>query len=433
MEVIENSVIKEKIYEEILDNGLKVYLVPKETRKKYVIWSTKFGSVDNKFFAKNEEEMTTVPDGIAHYCEHKLFEQRDGTNSLDTLTALGVEANAYTTNDHTAYLFECTENLDKALDEFMDYVQNPYFTDENIEKERGIISQEIMMYDDYPDWKLYMNLMKALYEKNEINIDTAGTVQTIQAIDKEQLYKIYNSFYVPENMILICVGGFEVNEMLEKIKSRMVMKKTDGTVKRVYNEDKDEIVQNYIEEEKGVSIPLVSVGFKDLSKQRKSNSDEENEQIGIQYAMRDIAVDIIGDVLFGPCSEFYKKMYESGKITTDPSIQYEFSENYGHVMIQIQTEHVQDFVQEVKKTIEECKEKGIDEEDYKRSLKCEYADIVRSFNDVSGIGNMLVSQLFKKIGPFGYIEGVQKMNRTYVESVLNDIFNEEYMAVSVIK
>ena len=151
MKVLDCSIIKEKAYIEELDNGLKVIIVPKkETNKKYVIWGTNYGSNDSKFVVPGEQEETEVPKGVAHFLEHKMFEQENGVNSLDALTALGVEANAYTTNDHTAYLFECTENFYPALDELMDYVQNPYFTDENVEKEKGIIGQEIMMYDDYP-------------------------------------------------------------------------------------------------------------------------------------------------------------------------------------------------------------------------------------------------------------------------------------------
>ena len=444
MELIENNIIGEKIYKEILDNGLTVYLIPKETKKKYVVWSTKFGSVDNKFYYDNGE-MTVVPDGIAHYCEHKLFEQRDGTNSLDALTSLGVDANAYTSNDHTAYLFECTENFDEALDEFMDYVQNPFFTDENIEKERGIISQEIMMYDDYPEWKLYMNLMKALYKNNEINIDTAGTVETIQDIDKEKLYQIYNAFYVPQNMIMICVGGFEVEDMLFKIKSRITMKKSEKTLKRVYNSDSFDVVKKYVEENKEISIPLVAIGFKDKFFYKEHNEKtylSENSYLGdnlnlgkndIELAKRDIAVDMIGDIIFGPCSDFYKRMYESGMITTDPSVQYEFSDNYGHVAIQIQTNHIEEFVQEVKNELSHFIENGFREEDFDRTLRCEYSDIIRSFNEVSAIGNMLVSQICKGIEPFGYIDAVKTIDKVYLEQVLKEIFVEKNMAVSVIK
>ena len=164
MQVIENMKVKEKLYIEKLDNGLSVMIIPKKgIQKKYVIWGTNYGSNDSKFVVPGDTEITEVPDGVAHFLEHKMFEQKNGKNSLDVLTELGADANAYTTNDHTAYLFSCTDNFYEALDELMDYVQNPYFTDENVEKEKGIISQEIMMYDDYPDWKVYMNAVQAMY------------------------------------------------------------------------------------------------------------------------------------------------------------------------------------------------------------------------------------------------------------------------------
>ena len=181
MQIIENLKVKEKLYIEKLENGLTVMINPKHnTSKKYIIWATHFGSVDNHFINPKTNEEIKIPDGVAHFLEHKMFEQRNGTNSLDTLSALGVDANAYTTNDHTAYFFETTENFYEALDEFMDYVQNPYFTDENVEKEKGIIAQEIKMYDDYPEWQVYLNAIKCLYKDNPVRLDTAGTVNQFQ-------------------------------------------------------------------------------------------------------------------------------------------------------------------------------------------------------------------------------------------------------------
>ena len=148
MQIIENSKVKEKLYMEKLENGLTVMIIPKKgIQKKYIIWGTNYGSNDSTFIVPGETEITEVPKGVAHFLEHKMFEQENGKNSLDVLTAIGVNANAYTTNNHTAYLYECTDNFYEALDEFMDYVQHPYFTDENVEKEKGIIGQEIMMYD----------------------------------------------------------------------------------------------------------------------------------------------------------------------------------------------------------------------------------------------------------------------------------------------
>ena len=165
MQIIENLKVKEKLYTEKLDNGLTVMIIPKHnTMKKYIIWSTHFGSIDNHFINPKNGKEEVIPDGVAHFLEHKMFEQRNGTNSLDTLSALGVDANAYTTNDHTAYLYEATNNFYEALDEFMDYVQNPYFTDENVEKEKGIIAEEIKQYDDEVEWIFEEEMKKALPE-----------------------------------------------------------------------------------------------------------------------------------------------------------------------------------------------------------------------------------------------------------------------------
>lgn len=206
MEKIENNKVKESLYKETLENGLTVMIIPrKDVRQKYIIFGTNFGSIDNTFVLPGETDEKTVPDGIAHFLEHKMFEQRRGVNSLDTLTAIGVNANAYTTNDHTAYLYEATDNFYEALDEFMDYVQNPYYTDENVEKEKGIIAQEINMYEDYPEWQTYLNAIKCMYKDFPVRLDIAGSVESITGITKEQLYLCYDNFYTPSNMaIAIC-------------------------------------------------------------------------------------------------------------------------------------------------------------------------------------------------------------------------------------
>ena len=232
MQVIENLKVKEKLYIEKLHNNLTVMIIPNPgMKKKYMIWGTNYGSNDNKFIIPGEQEITEVPNGVAHFLEHKLFEQEDGTNSLDTLTALGVNANAYTTNDHTAYLFECTDNFYEAMDELMDYVQHPYFTDENVEKEKGIISQEIRMYDDYPEWRVYLNALEAMYQENPIKIDITGTIETINKIDKEILYKCYNTFYHPSNMAIVISGDFEPEKLLEEVKKRLIEKSPCGEIK----------------------------------------------------------------------------------------------------------------------------------------------------------------------------------------------------------
>ena len=157
--------------------------------------------------------------------------------------ALGVDPNAYTTNNHTAYYFECTTHFEEALDELMDYVQHPYFTDENVEKEKGIIGQEIKMYEDDPSWQLYINALDCMYQNNPIKIDIAGTVESISKINKEVLYKSYETFYHPSNMAMVICGNFKPEEILEEIKKRLVQRKEQGEIKRIYPQEEPKIHQ----------------------------------------------------------------------------------------------------------------------------------------------------------------------------------------------
>ena len=255
MKIIESSKIKEKAYIEKLENGMDIIIIPKKNAiKKYIIWGTHFGSIVNHFIMPNTGEEVYIPDGVAHFLEHKMFEQPNGTNSLDTLMALGIDANAYTTNNHTAYLFECTDNFYEGLDELMDYVQHPYFTEENVEKEKGIIGQEIGMYDDDPGWQLYMNAMDCMYKENPIKIDIAGTVESISKITPDVLYKCYNTFYNPANMTMVVCGDFEPEKLLEEIKKRLIKKENQGEIKRIYAKEERGINQK--EKEAILSIPL---------------------------------------------------------------------------------------------------------------------------------------------------------------------------------
>ncbi len=420
MQIIENNKIKEKLYVEKLSNGLTVIILPKKTRKKYIVWSTNFGSIDNKFYAPGEDKLTIMPDGIAHYLEHKLFEQENGRNSLDVLTSIGVDANAYTTNDHTAYLFECTDNFDEALEEFMNYVQNPYFTDENVEKERGIIEQEIMMYDDEPVWSLYMNALKCMYKDNEINIDVAGTKETIAEIDKDKLYKIYDSFYRPDNMIIVLAGDFEPESALEKIKYRMTLEAVEEETRRVYNEEQPEIVEKYIEKEMDISMPCILIGYKD--------NDIKSNKI-----KKDISIEILGDLLFGKSSETFEELYESGKILSEPSINYEFSKTYAHTLIQVQTNYVDEVIKVIDEKIEKMKQTGINEKDFNRAKKKIYGEFIKDYNEVSTISSIIVADYFKNINSFDYFEEFKVVSKEYVEKVLKEIFVEDRKVISVIK
>ena len=426
MQIIENSKVKEKLYIEKLENGLTIMIMPKKgIQKKYIIWATNYGSIDNKFIVPGESEITEVPEGIAHYLEHKMFEQESGKNSLDTLSELGVEANAYTTTNHTAYLFECTENFYPALDELMDYVQHPYFTDENVEKEKGIISQEIMMYDDYPEWAVYMNAIRAMYEKNPITIDIAGTVESIKEIDKDVLYKCYNTFYNLSNMVMCVVGDFVPEDLLEEIKKRIVKdEKNLGEIKRIKEEEPENIVKKEIEQTMEVSMPLFVIGIKDTNL-----CEDEKENI----IKKHIAIEILLNMLIGKSSKTYKELYEQGIIMAEPYLEYEFEKTYAHIAITGQSKEPKKVLEVIKNKINEYKEKGLDEEHFKRIKNMIYGGYIKEYNDVAQIARMFISDYFKGINSFDYLENFSQVTKEYAENVLKEVFNEEKMVISIIK
>lgn len=422
MQIIENSKVKEKLYMEKLENGLTVMIIPKKgIQKKYIIWGTNYGSNDSTFVVPGETDVTEVPKGVAHFLEHKLFEQENGTNSLDVLTSLGVSANAYTTNNHTAYLYECTDNFYEALDEFMDYVQHPYFTDENVEKEKGIIGQEIMMYDDYPDWKVYLNALECMYHKNPVKLDITGTIETISKIDRDILYKCYNTFYNPSNMAMVVSGDFEPEKLLEEIKKRLIDNKSNGEIKRVFEEEPREIVKSRAEQIMEVSKPLYTIGIKDIPA-------DEKEKV-----KKHIAIEILLNLLIGASSELYKKLYDMGNFFAGPSIDYEFDKNYAHILITGNSNNPEELFDLFKKQVEKFISDGINKEDFERIRKMIYGEYVKEFDDVTDISRMFLADYFKGINSFDYLEEINTINVEYLYQVLNDVFKVDNMILSVVK
>ena len=421
MQSIYNSKIKENLYKEKLQNGITVMVITKKgIKKKYIICGTHYGSNDNKFIVPGETEITEVPKGVAHFLEHKMFEQENGVNSLDKLTSIGVSANAYTTNDHTAYLYECTDNFYEALDEFMDYVQHPYFTDENVEKEKGIIDQEIRMYDDYPEWRVYLNTLEAMYHTNPVKLDVTGTIETISHIDKDILYKCYNTFYNPSNMCLVVSGDFEPEKILEEIKKRLIDKEQNGEIKRIFEPEEESIVKEKIEQEFKVSKPLFTIGIKC----KPANQDEK--------VRTHIAIQIILNVLFGESSELYKELYQEGNMFSAPSISYEFDESYAHILISKSANNPDDVYKKLKEKIKQTKENGINKEDFERIKKMLYGDYIKEFDDVTDIARIFLADFMKGINSFDYIDEITEIDLEYANQILEKYFVEDKMVLSVV-
>ena len=422
MQILENLKVKEKVYIEKLENGLTVMIIPKEgIRKKYIIWGTHYGSNDSKFIVPGENEITEVPKGVAHFLEHKMFEQENGRNSLDVLSSLGVNANAFTTNTHTAYLYECTDKFYEALDEFMDYVQHPYFTDENVEKEKGIIGQEIMMYDDYPEWKVYLNALEAMYHTNPVKLDITGTIETISHIDKEILYKCYNTFYNPSNMCLVVCGDFKPEEILNQIKNRLISKNASGEIKRIYEKEEETIVKPKIEQKMEVSIPIFTIGIKCIPSIQK---EKVKKHIGMQ---------ILLNMIIGASSKLYQELYKEGIILSNPSYEYEFTDEYAHVLISGVSRNPETLYDKLCTQIKDMKQNGLNETDFNRTKKMIYGDYIKEYNDVSNIARMFLNDFMNGINSFEYIEEISTIDIEYVKQILDENFLSEKMVFSVVK
>ena len=418
MQIIENNLIKEKVYIEKLENGMTLMCIPKKgISKKYIIIGDNYGSNDNKFEVDGQK--IEIPEGVAHYLEHKMFEQENGRNSLDVLSSLGVNANAFTTNDLTAYLFGCTDNFYEAMDELFDYVQSPYFTDENVEKERGIIRQEIQMYKDEPQTEVYMNALRAMYKNIALRDDIAGTVESIEKIDKDTLYKCYNNFYTPENMTVVVSGDFVPEEIFKEIKSRIKTDKKVMTAKKIKEKEPEEINQEKIETKMDISTPIFIIGYKDKVPDK-------------EIVKRHISVEILLEIMVGNSSELYKELYEGGLIHYELGTNYEFSADYAFCMIQGQTCDVETVTKRVKEKIDEIIKNGISEEEFDRIKKKIYGFYVRDFDSVETVANTFLIDHLKGINAFDYFEEFLSLTKEYVEKVGREVFDSENMILSVV-
>ena len=417
MQVIENKLIDEKVYVEELENGMKVFIAPKKnTNKKYIIWATRYGSIDSHFIEPVNGREVKVPDGVAHYLEHKMFEQENGVDSLYKMMALGLDANAYTTNDHTAYLFGCTENFYEGLDELMDYVQHPYFTDENVNKERGIIEQEIQMYDDEPTWKLYYNCINCLYKNNEITIDTAGTKESISHITKEILYDCYNTFYHPTNMVMAVCGDFDPEELLEEIKKRLIKKDREGEIKRIYAPADDKINKKEMIQKMDIGMPMFMIGYRDFMNENAIK--------------KEVAASLIYTCILGEATDNYQKLYSDGLLIDSLDFDYEFSKNYSHILISGESDKYKETIEQVCNHIEND---DINEADFERAKKRAYGQCVMNYNDVAKVARMYMTHELNGLNPLDYIDVIKDITINEVNEIKKKIFKEENRVVSVIE
>ncbi len=408
MEIINYETLKEKLYFEEMDNGLKVYVLPKiGFSKSYGLFSTNFGSVDTTFVPIGETEMVKVPDGIAHFLEHKMFEMKDGDAS-DKFARLGASTNAFTSSSRTAYLFNTTSNEYECIELLLDFVQDIYLTDETVEKEKGIINQEIGMYDDDPDWRVYFGSIMNLYHDHPVKVDIAGTVDSVNSIDKETLEKCYHTFYHPTNMMLFIVGNIDPDKTFELIRNNQSKK----VFKENFSIQRKEIIEEKSIDKKeevltmDVSMPKIIVSI-------KVNDIPEKPH---DKLIRDLSMNILLDLLFAKSSSLYEKWVNEGIINDTFSGSFMQERDYSFILMGGDTPYVDELKEKLYDFISHIKDYKITEEEFDRVKRKNIGALISLFNSPESIANIFSRYYFEGIMFFEFIDVINELT-------LDDIYN----------
>lgn len=385
MDKIIMSRLDEEVYHETLKNCLNVYLYKKEGfTKKGAYFVTKYGSEINDFKPIGEDKIVSFPKGIAHFLEHKLFESEDNEKVFEKFKKNGADVNAYTSHSITNYFFTTTNNFDECLIELLDFVQSPYFTDENVEKEKGIINQEINMTDDNIDRFMYEKMFDMALVKNPNKYKTIGDKENVSKITKEDLYRCYNTFYHPSNMTLVIYGDVDEKKTFDLVRKNQESKnfgKQEEIVIKKFNEEK-EVCTKYIEEKRNVSSPRISICYKFKEKRRT----------GEDRFKRNLFFNLLLDMKFGGTSSFEKDLVKNEIIKTGLSLNYSYFDDIALVMFEADVLDKDKFIESIDKKLRDVSfDKNIFELDRKALL----TSIVKCFENPSAFANVILNSVTK--------------------------------------
>lgn len=420
----ENAMTGEVMYSGKHSSGLGVYIVPKpEYSGSYAIFGTRYGSVDSEFIVPGESEAITVPDGIAHYLEHKMFDQPDGSNVFDKFSLYGGNANAFTSFNMTAYLFSATSHFKENLETLLDYVQSPYYTDETVSKEQGIIGQEIRMYDDNPGWKLFFNFINCLYNEHPVKKEIAGTIESISHITADYLYKCYNTFYNLSNMSLVIVGNVDVDECVAVIEDGVKNNEPfTEPIKKIYPSEPGNVASSYAERSMAISSPMFMMGFK----------DNDTDLSGEDLLVKNIEMNILLRMLFARGTDIYEKLYSQNLINTTFSFDYTMQPDYAFSSVDGETKDPKKVYDTILDEIDKIRESGLDKEAFERAKKVVWGRYIRMHNDIEDYACTFMQFLFMGIDYFDFYNAYKRVTLEDVQKRFMNHFKRELSALSVI-
>jgi len=414
--------LQEELFHEKMANGLNVYILPKKGfNKTFATFTTKYGSVDNTFVPLGKDEYVKVPDGIAHFLEHKLFEKEDG-DVFQQFSRQGASANAFTSFTRTAYLFSSTSDVEKNLETLIDFVQDPYFSEKTVEKEKGIIGQEITMYDDNPDWRLYFGLIQNLYQNHPVKIDIAGTIESISHITKDLLYECYNTFYHPSNMLLFIVGPVDPEKIMTQVRDNQAKKeyKDMPEIKRQFEEEPAQAAEKKQVLEMNVQTSKSLLGIKAL----------HVDQTGDVLLKNELTMNVFLDLLFGKSSENYNQLYNEGLIDETFSYDYTQEQGFGFAMVGGDTGEPDKLSDMLKNMLLEAKKGSIfSEQQLERAKKKKIGAFLRAINSPEYIANQFTRYAFNEMNLFDVVPTLEKITLNDVQTLAAEVISEERFSV----
>ena len=410
--------IGESVYRETLPNGLQVCVVPKPGyAKKYAFFATRYGGMDTRF--RLDGKWLDTPAGIAHYLEHKMFDTKEG-NALQELAKNGAEPNAFTSNAMTGYYFDSTEHFEENLKILLSFVSVPYFTDESVAKEQGIIGQEIRMIEDNPDWQIYTRMMQALYQNSTARTSIAGTVESISHITAETLYQCHKAFYTPSNMILTAVGDVDPVHVVDLARS-ILPRERGEKIPRDYGTDPADIAQKETSVAMEVSTPQFLTGF-------KCTPAPEGEDYLRMSAIGDMACDI----LLGDSSPLYLRLYDQGLINTSFGGAVEMMPGIAYLYAGGDSRDARTVAGEIYREAERLAAEGIDEDFYQQVRRATFGEQLRGLNSFENIAVSLTEGYFRGYDPFRFPQVFDSITKDDILAFLRENLREERAVLSEI-
>lgn len=411
--------IGEEVIWVTLDNGLPVCIVPKKGfSRKYALFATRYGGMDMRF--RLNGQWLDTPAGIAHYLEHKMFDTEDG-NALQELAMNGAEPNAFTSNAITCYYFDSTEKFYENLEILLSFVSVPYFTDESVEKEQGIIGQEIGMIEDNPEWQVYKQLMQSLYHTSPARTPVAGSVESIRKITAQTLYDCHRAFYTPANMCLVVVGDVEPQQVLD-IARRVLPKDSGELIERDYGaEEPTEAARAYAEERMEVSMPSFLVGFK-CPPQHGGEEQHRFAAIG----------ELACDVLMGESSPLYALLYSQGLINGSFGAAFDILPGAAYAYAGGDSKDPKAVAEAILAEAQRLVREGVDEDYYKRIVNANFGAALRELNSFESIAVSMAEGRFQGYDPYRFPEIYDSITAADVLAFLRENVTRSHMALSVI-